>query len=127
MKCVALRKEQTMKDTIYRYDAIKEIEAEACLGIVECQESWLIDRIKAIPSVDRPTDSHAVTYINALENRIKELEADRPQGEWIEVYDGTVSGRCSICGWESHLYEDDVCGMPYCPNCGCRMKGADDE
>lgn len=53
--------------------------------------------------------------------------ADRPQGEWIEVDDATISCRCSVCGWEAHLYEDDVYGMPYCPNCGAKMKGADDE
>ena len=53
--------------------------------------------------------------------------ADRPQGEWIEVDDASISCRCSVCGWEAHLYEDDVYGMPYCPNCGARMKGADDE
>ena len=52
---------------------------------------------------------------------------DRPQGEWIEVDDISISCRCSVCGWEAHLYEDDVYGMPYCPNCGARMKGADDE
>ena len=48
-------------------------------------------------------------------------------GEWIEVDDVSISCRCSVCGWEAHLYEDDVYGMPYCPNCGCRMKGADDD
>ena len=53
--------------------------------------------------------------------------SDRPQGEWIEVDDISISCRCSVCGWEAHLYEDDVYGMPYCPNCGARMKGADDE
>lgn len=53
--------------------------------------------------------------------------ADRPQGEWIEVDDYFIRCKCSICGWESHKYEDDVYGMPYCPNCGARMKGIDDE
>ena len=52
---------------------------------------------------------------------------DRPQGEWIEVDDYFIRCKCSICGWESHKYEDDVYGMPYCPNCGAKMKGADDE
>ena len=42
-------------------------------------------------------------------------------GKWIEVEDSTIRCRCSACGWESHLYEDDVYGMPYCPNCGTRM------
>ena len=53
--------------------------------------------------------------------------ADRPQGEWVEVDDVSISCMCSVCGWEAHLYEDDVYGMPYCPNCGSRMKGSDDE
>lgn len=43
-------------------------------------------------------------------------------GRWIETEnDSRISGHCSSCGWEAHLYEDDVIGMPYCPNCGARM------
>ena len=50
------------------------------------------------------------------------------QGEWIEVDDYSIRCKYSICGWESHKYEDDVYGMPYCPNCGTNMqKGADNE
>lgn len=49
------------------------------------------------------------------------------RGEWIKVDDVSISCRCSVCGWEAHLYEDDVYGMPYCPNCGASMKGADDD
>lgn len=57
-----------------------------------------------------------------LEDRLmKILSVDRPQGEWIEVDDYFIRCKCSICGWESHKYEDDVYGMPYCPNCGARM------
>ena len=48
-------------------------------------------------------------------------------GEWIEVNDYFIRCKCSICGWESHKYEDDVYGMPYCPNCGANMKGVNDE
>lgn len=44
-------------------------------------------------------------------------------GKWIETEDDTIHGYCSVCGWESHLYEDDVIGMPYCPNCGARQDG----
>ena len=54
-------------------------------------------------------------------------DEDRPQGEWIEVDDYFIRCKCSICGWESHKYEDDVYGMPYCPNCGAKMKGVGDE
>lgn len=55
-----------------------------------------------------------------------------PQGEWIETdmrcY-GATAYKCSVCG-------DDVDEMPtvmgvpkykFCPYCGARMKGADDE
>ena len=57
----------------------------------------------------------------------KGASTDSPQGEWIEVDDYFIRCKCSICGWESHKYEDDVYGMPYCPNCGACMKGVNDE
>ena len=49
------------------------------------------------------------------------------KGRWEESTDyyNRISGRCSACGWEAHLYEDDVVGMPYCPNCGARMEGTE--
>ena len=49
------------------------------------------------------------------------------RGEWIEVDDALVRGYCSQCGWEAYYYEDDVVGMPYCPNCGADMRGDEDE
>lgn len=48
---------------------------------------------------------------------------ERKNGQWIEVDDDLIRGRCSECGWEAHLYEDDVVGMSYCPNCGADMRG----
>lgn len=57
----------------------------------------------------------------ALDKAIEALSADRPQGEWLatdyhdEWYGLTY--KCNICGSETN----------YCPNCGARMKGADDE
>ena len=42
-----------MEEWIKKSDAIKAIEAEECLGYVECQSEWLYDRINAIPSADR--------------------------------------------------------------------------
>ena len=48
-------------------------------------------------------------------------------GRWIEAEnDLRISGYCSSCGWEAHMYEDDVIGMPYCPNCGARMDGGEE-
>ena len=50
------------------------------------------------------------------------IEPERKTGKWIVVDDGCISGKCSVCGWEAHMYEDDVMGMDYCPNCGARME-----
>lgn len=51
----------------------------------------------------------------------------RKKGKWVEVDDfyNRISGRCSVCGWEAHMYEDDVVGMNFCPNCGARMDGGE--
>ena len=49
---------------------------------------------------------------------------DRKCGKWIEVNDNynRIRGICSVCGWESHMYDDDVVGMNFCPNCGVKME-----
>lgn len=53
---------------------------------------------------------------------------ERKTGKWIAVDDAynRISGKCSACGWEAHLYEDDVVGMDYCPNCGADMRGEEE-
>lgn len=53
--------------------------------------------------------------------------ADRPQGKWIFrrefVEDTPFTGyRCSNCN-----YWQGMGAWNFCPHCGCRMKGADDE
>lgn len=57
----------------------------------------------------------------ALDKAIEALSADRPQGEWVSNHDG--SWNCSECGLRVFIYAKGN----YCPNCGARMKGADDE
>lgn len=63
-------------------------------------------------------------FENALDNA-PTIEPQRKRGEWIDVddYYNRISGKCSVCGWESHMYEDDVVGMDYCPHCGADMRG----
>lgn len=91
----------------------------------------LIKRSAAIRALNREKSDWNCDYNVPTDNCIKRLNkvksADRPQGEWIEVDDASISCRCSVCGWEAHLYEDDVYGMPYCPNCGAKMKGASND
>lgn len=57
---------------------------------------------------------------------------DRPRGEWIETdrtYFGATVFKCSVCCDEIDEMPT-VMGVPkykYCPYCGIKMKGADDE
>lgn len=59
-------------------------------------------------------------------------DADRPQGEWIRISGDWIDGhcgaryfpiRCSVCGYST--YDDDA--TKFCPNCGARMKGPNNE
>ena len=94
-----------MSDLIKREDAIGACAYET----IECYEAR--KAIRALPS------------------------ADRPQGEWIKHDE--ERDYCSRCKhifktrtitkqdkWTNYI--DDL-GYNFCPNCGCRMKGADDE
>ena len=56
------------------------------------------------------------------------INADRPQGEWIDKGD---YAECSNCGANSGTQFDGVEPVPrktkFCPNCGAKMKGIDDD
>lgn len=69
----------------------------------------------------------AKTIIKRFE-QLPSVQSESKTGKWIEAYDpfNRISGRCSVCGWEAHLYEDNVVGMNYCPNCGSYNGGSDD-
>ena len=52
--------------------------------------------------------------------------ADRPQGEWIDRGMRVPSSwvkKCSLCGHETDTWR----WCKFCPNCGAKMKGADDD
>lgn len=78
----------------------------------------------------------AADALEAAEKRIAELEAQLPkESEWIED-DTTYCGadranyKCSLCGkicgtWKRGLTQDEL--PNYCPSCGARMKGANDD
>ena len=106
-------KEQTMRELVYKDEAYKAIDN--CI-----RDGW--DRIS--PSEAKMNIRHLVSDVS---------EADRPQGEWYQIKDHKVMGEgylwhCSLCG--HRVYQDSSANYPtenYCPTCGARMKGADDE
>lgn len=64
-------------------------------------------------------------YIRKYVERLP--SADRPQGEWIYPTDVIGFGRCNNCKalWDKSLIDNIY--FKYCPRCGARMEGADDD
>ena len=54
-------------------------------------------------------------------------KADRPQGEWMHDDSSPIAYRCTACNTLQHWSVIQNGRYRYCPNCGARMKGADDE
>ena len=65
----------------------------------------------------------AADALAAAEKRIAELEAQIPkEGEWIDEQRGRwIYAKCNLCGKVQDVRSN------YCPNCGAKMKGANDE
>jgi len=62
-------------------------------------------------------------------DELMSMIADRPQGEWINKHkwdNGFLERECSLCGAMKPILMHTA-KINYCPNCGARMKGADDE
>lgn len=83
------------------------------------------DAIKAIRErLDSPHMQNALqqgaclSILRAIENA-PTIEPKR--GEWIEIHIKDYKAKCSHCGTWSPIMGN------FCPNCGARMKGADDD
>ena len=106
-----------MEDLIRRSDAIKGAKR--------------LHNLFQSPFYNRDRVEMIEAYFNDIPS------ADRPQGEWF-VFDGEsdlyVDIKCSYCRkvYTVDSYKRDDIGftiedLKFCPNCGARMKGADDE
>ena len=57
----------------------------------------------------------------------KGASTNRPQGKWMHDDSSPIAYRCTACNTLQHWSVIQNGRYRFCPNCGCRMKGADDE
>ena len=92
----------------------------------------LISRQAAIDATwFEPSYTDPLNVLTEVRDRLKALpSADRPQGKWIKfgLGRGTRILFCTNCERriEMPLWQGDS-NYDYCPNCGARINGADDE
>ena len=104
-----------MNDLIKRSDAI-----EAVGDVTWYHQNRNKDMVEGANSAEHQAWYKSQDIYEALEAI---PSADRPQGKWIEnAITGTFKvWDCSECG----IHMEATWG--YCPNCGAKMKGADNE
>ena len=143
-----------MSDLINGREMLKRYQEDLCYGIAckECSmctedggcrvEEW----IDKYPSAETEIEIiRAEAYVKGIDSERKRIsDWCRPQGEWIAVssYDAfggseelwnahgnpTAFHYCSKCKAQSYVNEfGEELLTDFCPNCGARMKGVDDE
>ena len=98
-----------MSDLIKREDAI-----EAYSDIY-----WIDDRLNLAYREELDKIDEKIRNIPTVE------VADRPQGEWLNYKDEHTCSVCKEVVIADWYYEYEW--YDFCPHCGARMKGADDE
>ena len=84
-----------------------------------------IEENEGIEIVDRPMGWESVR--DYAEEVVSDIPPAENKGEWIYPTDIIGFGRCNNCKalWDKSLIDNIY--FKYCPRCGARMKGADDE
>ena len=91
------------------------------------KRSDAIAEIRKVRTPDVVSHQYAELFISAV---CQAPSADRPQGEWVDMGDFE---QCSVCKgtrlkeFQSYYGKVTWIKTPYCPSCGAKMKGADDE
>lgn len=131
-----------MIDLIKREDAIRALKREKSdwnydynVPIDNC-----IKRLSKVKSADTEIEIiKAEAFAKGIDSERKRIsDWCRPSGEWIEtkIYrgngDAKVAVMCPECKripmWlGSPILPTNSGNLDFCPHCGCRMKGADDE
>ena len=82
----------------------------------------------------KPYDHYDDGYRDAMDNVDDWMEGNQVEAEpvrhgYLENANGrpkTYIRKCSVCGKESYFCGKG-CSYKYCPNCGAKMRGYDDE
>ena len=110
-----------MSDLIKREDAIETIH------------NYWKKRLDTLPTADIQQIDKILEHNKTLCNFIDAIpSADRPQGEWEIEYRGNGWNdywdyTCSNCGKKYERADAVLYKANFCPNCGAKMKGADNE
>ena len=99
-------------------ERLEYLKAKAQLALEQEIPEWVADDI--------------LGTIEAYDMAIEALQTDPKRGGWIGEADGYYDGElvydtwyCSNCDY--CIEDEEQPTFNFCPNCGCRMKGVDDE
>ena len=103
-------------------ELIKNIPNEEMISKYAVAHAPTIDKFEIAKEVLIEAIDNAETVGDVVKNII-----DRPQGEWVRAMDGyDMHVKCTSC-FKTYDWDTQAQYYNFCPNCGCRMKGADDE
>lgn len=87
------------------------------------RDSLIVAVRKAFKALAEPSQvSKDIARIVENEQDMRVIGHGRIKGRWIEHDDGLVACECSVCHEKYNLYEEDVFGRNFCPNCGADMR-----
>lgn len=95
----------------------------------------VIDAIKRCESADRYDFNNGMIRLFRALNAIADIPSAQPKrktGKWAEhhipyTWMGYTYWSCTNCGYECGYEKEIRIRTNYCPNCGCAMKGENDE
>lgn len=129
-------------DAINQIDALPPVEPELVSGDTISKEALIQSFLADCECKDRSEAKAVTCSLDTMLELIDDappVEPKRPKGEWIEVevfpeaYDieGVKSWgsemQCDQCGFRFTAIEGHIAQYNYCPNCGSRMVGNNDE